>query len=160
MTHEPKHVVYDCNVLLGAMLSTKGAAYQCKRLVDESKVSLFVSHFVLQELRQTPHHPDLKRFALHTPARVEAFIIDLLTHATLIDNVPTLFDYPRDPDDAHYVNLALAVNAIYVVSNDNDLLDLMDTSKPPAIDFKRRFPGLRIVEPKTLLREIEKAPAT
>ena len=26
MTHEPKHVVYDCNVLLGAMLSTKGAA--------------------------------------------------------------------------------------------------------------------------------------
>ncbi len=154
MTPEPKRVVYDCNILLGAMLSTKGAAYQCKQVVDDRRVALFVSPFVLQKLRETPHHPDLKKFKFLTPARVDAYIADLLKKATLIQDVPVVFEYPRDPDDAHYVNLALAVKAIYVVSRDNDLLDLSNPLKPAASEFKQRFPDLRIVEPRTFLSEI------
>jgi predicted nucleic acid-binding protein len=60
----------------------------------------------------------------------------------------------RDPDDAHYVNLALAADARLIVSRDRDLLDLMDSAKPEAAEFQSRFPALRILDPVGFLREI------
>jgi predicted nucleic acid-binding protein len=39
--------------------------------------------------------------------------------------VPVFFHYDRDPDDEHVLNLAIATKATYVVTRDNDLLDLM-----------------------------------
>jgi predicted nucleic acid-binding protein len=61
----------------------------------------------------------------------------------------------RDPDDSHYVNLALAADAKLIVSRDRDLLDLMDNSIPEGLDFQGRFPSLRILDPVAFLREFE-----
>lgn len=154
MTSDRRLAVYDCNVLLGAILSNKGSAFQCMQLVDAGKVQLFVSPFSVQELRETANHPDLKCFRELTQERVDVFILDLLTKATLLDNIPEVFQYPRDPEDAHYVNLALVARASCIVSRDNDLLDLMNPTNPAGADFKRRFPQLRILQPIELLREV------
>lgn len=51
------------------------------------------------------------------------------------------------------MNLALAARAKYVVTRDNDLLALMDESRPEARQFAKLFGSLRIIEPQTLLRE-------
>ena len=70
--------------------------------------------------------------------------------STSINNVPCVFAYPRDPKDEPYINLMIAADAEYLTSRDNDLLDLM---KDP--DFTARFPGIRVIDPASLLREIE-----
>lgn len=62
--------------------------------------------------------------------------------------------YDRDPDDAHYVNLALAADARLILSRGKDLLDLMDSTKPEAAEFQKRFPTLRILNPVGFLREV------
>jgi hypothetical protein len=42
----------------------------------------------------------------------------------------------------------------YLVSRDNDLLDLMDQTKPEGKGFAERFPGLQILDPVAFLRAL------
>jgi predicted nucleic acid-binding protein len=79
--------------------------------------------------------------------------------ATFFDSVPAVFTYPRDPNDEPYVNLALAAGARYLVTWDNDLLDLMNEATPAGQDFRRRFPDLTILNPVAFLRELAPPPA-
>lgn len=151
--------VYDCNVLLGAILSTRGANYACVELVMSGRVTLILSSKVLLELRRMPDHKDLKRFKSLTVERIDALVARLLPRAMLIDDIPARFEYARDPDDAHYVNLALAANAVYVVSRDKDLSDLMNAETADAVDFRGRFPHLRILEPREFLEEMRTLPS-
>ncbi len=51
------------------------------------------------------------------------------------------------PNDLPYLNLAVASRAEFLVSWDDDLLDLMQDPS-----FVARFPRLRIVNPVTFLR--------
>jgi predicted nucleic acid-binding protein len=73
-----------------------------------------------------------------------------------VATVPTLYEHPHDPDDSHYVNLALAAGARLVVSRDRDLLNLMETNRPEGEEFRRRFPELRILDPVEMLRELRR----
>ena len=82
--------------------------------------------------------------------------------ATFVDVVPHVFDFPRDPKDAHYVDLAVAASAKLIVSRDKDLLSLADESTPEGQDFKARFPGIAILTPPAMLQMLDEnqAPST
>jgi len=147
-------VVFDCNTFLQALASPEGPAGQCVQLAIDRKINLFVSPSVLEELREVTSRPKvITRLRLHTN-RVEEFFEAIEIAATLLVGFPEVFSYPRDPDDAHYVNLALAADAKLIVSRDRDLLDLMDLTKVEAADFQKRFPALRILNPVEFLFEI------
>ena len=70
--------------------------------------------------------------------------------------MPRVFAYERDPKDEPYINLALAVHAEYLVSRDSDILDLGDTSSQEGQRFQERFPQVKIVDPVTFLREVQR----
>jgi len=148
-------VVFDCNIFLQALSSPQGPSGRCVQLAIDGKANLFISPSVLQELREITCRPRVIA-KLHLVAdRVEEFFETLEIAATLLSGFPELFVYQRDPDDAHYVNLARAAYAGLIVSRDKDLLDLMDTTKPEAMEFQSRFPDLRILNPVAALRELE-----
>ena len=69
----------------------------------------------------------------------------------MIDNPPHVFEFPRDPDDAHYIDLAVAAKARLVVSRDEDLLSLRDTGTEAGRDLVARFPELTILTPPEAL---------
>ena len=75
-----------------------------------------------------------------TPSRCSATECDRWPHK--IDPVPAIFTLIRDPDDEPYLNLAIAVSAEYLVTRDNDMLDLM---KDP--EFRTNIPRLRFLIP-------------
>jgi predicted nucleic acid-binding protein len=54
-----------------------------------------------------------------------------------------------------YVNLAIVANASYLVSQDQDLLDLMTTSTDIAPQFRARYPFLRIMKAADFVGEME-----
>ena len=151
MSESAPRAVFDCNVFLQAILSDRGPAYGCLAAVRTGTALLFVSDTVLSEIRNLPMHRSLRRFRSLTPERVERFIADLLSKSILIGNAPAAFQYPRDPDDAHYVDLAAASRAEYLVTRDADLLDLMMADTPEAKDFRVRFAAIKIVEPQAFL---------
>ena len=147
-------VVFDCNVFMQAIAAPGGPAGRCVELALTGQVTLYTSPIVLSEIRRVTSHPKLiNKFRLR-PDRIAALFENLPKFAVMIPTVPELWSYHRDPDDAHYVNLALAADARLIVSRDKDLLDLMDSTKPEAAEFQKRYPTLRILNPVGFLREI------
>jgi putative PIN family toxin of toxin-antitoxin system len=154
----PSRVVFDCNTLLQGLASPHGPAGTCTQLVLGGEVQLFLSTAVIDELRDVGRRPRVARKLGLDSERLEAFIQMLERTGTVLTGFKALFVYGRDPDDAHYVNLALAAGARLIVSRDRDLLDLMDGERREGADFQRRFPSLRVVTPVEFLREREGEP--
>jgi putative PIN family toxin of toxin-antitoxin system len=154
MSGDPQHVVYDCNVFVQALINRVGPAGRCITLALNREVLLFISEPLLAEIRNAPNKPTPARLGV-TVDRTETLIGNLLKTGTLVANVPIEFTYERDPDDAHYVNLALATESDLIVSRDRDLLDLMAPAPREALDFHQRFPSLRIIDPLQFLRDRE-----
>jgi len=149
----PLPVVFDCTIYAQALINPRGASGACLAAAAAGRLRLFISYYTLEEIRELPFK--LKPRLRISPSRVEAFILELAKFAHPVDLIPAVFAYARDPDDAHYVNLAIAAAATLVVSRDKDLLDLMDGNTPAGQDFLLRFPGLKVVTPPTLLKELE-----
>ncbi len=68
---------------------------------------------------------------------------------------PNILRYLRDPNDAPYLNLAIETKAVFLVSRDNDLLDLMTDYTDESKDFRRRFRKIKIVDPVKFLQIME-----
>ncbi len=153
-----RNAVFDCNVFLQAMLSTHGAAHACWQNVLSGRITLFVTPYILAEIRKLPEHGKLRKFSKFTAERVERFIEELLDVAELISDPPPIFNYPRDPEDGHYVDVAIATNSMLIVSNDKDLLDLMRNSNADGKALRAQHPSFRVLTPPQFLAVIAEAP--
>lgn len=152
----PPKVVFDCMVYLQAAAREESPAAACLRLAENHLLQLFVSSDILAEIKDVLSRPKLRaRFSVLTDEIVAAFVERLQKTAEIAASVPRRFTFTRDVDDEPYLNLSIEVQADYLVSRDNDLLDLMKLTKADGIDFQKRFPFLRILDPVTFLREIE-----
>ena len=154
-------VVFDCMLFLQAAANRKSPAARALNLLDTGEIRLFVSKQILKEVREVISRPEVRQCLPGiTDDGVEAIFDRLRKRAVLVRQVPKVFSYPRDPKDEPYINLAVAAKAVYLVSRDNDLLDLMRWDTEDGREFQRRFRHLRIVDPVTFLQEIEqKKPA-
>lgn len=147
----PPQAVYDCNVLVQALISKRGPAYVAVEAAGDGRVDLFHSAYIVDELRRVAARPSLAiRFSL-TEKRVDDFVELLEGCSHCMTAVPHVFDLDRDPDDAHYVDLAVAAKAQLIVSRDRDLLSLSDLTRPEGQEFARRFPNLQVVTLPQLL---------
>lgn len=86
---------------------------------------------------------------------VNALLAKMEAKAILTTNIPEEYHYERDPDDEMYLNLAIVSNASYLVSKDDDLLDLMSTDTDVGRRFRVRYPFLRILRAADFVRDIE-----
>ena len=80
---------------------------------------------------------------------MERFLLKVATLATLIHDVPTAMQLPRDPTDEPYLNLAIAMKASFIVTRDPDLLSLMNDES-----YKTIYPTLSIIDPPAFLRHV------
>lgn len=83
----------------------------------------------------------------------------IASFADIVTDVPEVYQHPYDPDDSHYVDLALKADARLIVSRDRHLLMLADSARKEGQEFQARFPALRILDPVQLLQELEKTKA-
>ncbi|MDQ3322337.1 MAG: putative toxin-antitoxin system toxin component, PIN family [Acidobacteriota bacterium] len=139
--------VFDCNIFLQTLLNPNGVAAM-RRSSPKRNAKLFVSKATLEEIRDVilrlnilARLPDVDEF------QIELFIEHITRISTFVDSVPHEFDFERDPKDEIIIDLAVEVEADYIVSRDKDLLDLMTGYTDECKDFRRRFRGLKIVNP-------------
>lgn len=148
----PERVVFDCNVFFQAFVSETGPAGQLLNAVSKKSLLLFISPFVLDELQDVLSRPHLASQFQFTRLRVTEYLESLTQLATMTKDVPPVFEFKRDPKDAHYVDLALAVDAKLIVSRDKDLLSLRDITTGEGRDFLRHYPHLLILTPPEVLK--------
>lgn len=146
-------VVFDCNIFVQALINIAGPAGRCVRKATDGAFQLFTSNFILDEVRES-HYKIPRKYGV-TAEQTRAMAAGIARIAVIVDQVPPVFVYDRDPDDAHYINLAIRTDAKLIVSRDKDLLDLMNPAQATARSFQKRFPLLRIIDPVTLLHELE-----
>ena len=154
MTKAPERVVFDCNVFFQAFISENGPAGRLLQAVDEKRIELYVSEYVLNELRDVLSRPKLVAQFGFTSERAAEYAESVAEMATAVADVPHVFDFPRDPKDAHYIDLAVAVDAKLIVSRDKDLLSLRDIGTVEGQDFHARFPAISILTPPEALLAI------
>jgi uncharacterized protein len=151
-------VVFDCVVLVQSLLKKAGPAVECVNRFRDGHLTLVISKETLAELRDVLSRSSLRdRYPLLTAERVEALISLLRWKGELIRHVPKRFVYPRDPNDEPYLNLAIEAQADYLVTRDNDLLELMKWDTEEGRVFQKQFRSLHIVDPVTFLNEIEQS---
>jgi putative PIN family toxin of toxin-antitoxin system len=154
-----QRVVFDCNVYFQALISRNGPAARCFSAVQDGRLELFTSPRVVEELRDVCLRPHIARRFRLSDARVAAFVAEIELVAKLMNEVPHVFDFTRDPDDSHYVDLAIASQARLIVSRDRDLLVLNDPHDPDGSEFQRRYPEISIVTPVELLTFLRQSPS-
>ena len=148
----PERVVFDCNVFFQALTSPFGPAARLLELASSRDILLFVSAYAIDEIRDVTSRPHIVAKYRLDASIVADFIADISSFATYVDSVPHVFDFGRDTDDAHYVDLAFAAHAKLIVSRDKDLLSLRDAATSEGRDFLARFPTLFILTPPEALK--------
>jgi putative PIN family toxin of toxin-antitoxin system len=149
--------VFDCMVFLQAVVSPRGPAFRCLEKVWQGDVRLLLSPSILYEIQDVLGRPELQlKWSQLRPERVTPFLQQVTSIAALQPDPTHAFPLPRDPDDQIYTDLAIAAGADYLVTwNDRHLTYLMRQDTPEGIDFCRRFPKLKIVDPVTFLRAVD-----
>ena len=144
-------------VFIQAVANDESPAARILDLVDSGEVKLYMSEEILSEARNVLSRPELRgRLSGITDVRVEALFRRLERKAFWMRQVPRLFEYPRDPKDEPYINLAVAAGADYIISCDKDLLALMTGYNEESKEFRQRFRPLKVITPPALLEEIER----
>jgi putative PIN family toxin of toxin-antitoxin system len=155
---EAIHVVYDCMIFLQAA-ARPDRIHGTMQLVRDSQVSLCMSPAIIAELRDVLTRPEVRaKFPALKPHYVGTFLNEVLSRSKIMNNVPGVFSLPRDKKDEPYTDLAIAAGAKYLVTwNDRHLAYLMRQDTSEGVEFCRRFPSLKIVDPPTFLEEIRQA---
>lgn len=148
-------VVFDCNIFWRAFFHRAGIGHECYKLVINESVRHYVSDETVEELLEVLAREDtLSKFPEYDLDDVEEFVNDIVYIPTYVQSVKQLMHLARDIDDEPYLNLAISVRANYLVTTDNDLLDIMTGTDFESKKFRQRFRGLKIVRPDEFLRVV------
>ena len=113
-------LVIDTNLFISAALSSQGAPAKLVREVL-ARHRLVFSQSTFDELRTRLYRPKFDRY-ISLELR-ESLLHDLNASAVWVDIGESAF-YCRDRDDDKFIETALKAQAHYLVSGDNDLLEV------------------------------------
>lgn len=150
-------VVVDTNILLQSLLNDLGPASKCLAYFRRGEIDIVISRATLREAQAVLSRSSLRsRYPQLTDEKVARLIDFLRYRGIYVRRVQNWVEYPRDPQDEPFLNLAIEVEADYLVSRDPDLLDLMKWEQVESRAFQQRFRFLTIVTPVDFLGVMEK----
>ena len=137
-------IVLDTNVFVSALINPRGKPAQILNYVFESKVRLFTSPSIIEELERVLSYPKLvKRHGLEKE-ELKKFVSDLLSILSPVEGKKAIEVIVEDPADNNYLSCALDAKADFIVSGDIHLLNL------------REYEGIQIITPAQFLEMLEK----
>jgi putative PIN family toxin of toxin-antitoxin system len=128
-------------------------------LVAQGTVTPVLSIDIVAEIRDVLTRPKLvAKYPALTTTAVDAFLSDCIRQSKWIDPLPEHYVLTRDPKDSKYLNVAIEARSPYLVTDDNDLLELMDQATVVGQDFQAKFPTISIMRPPEFIAAITASP--
>jgi uncharacterized protein len=126
MAKTPKRVVVDTNVVLSALLFSKGRVTSIRDAWQTSRIQPIVSRAIAEELIGALDYP---KFKLET-AEKQILLAAYLPYCETLTQPATRARLPkcRDTDDQKFLLLAAAAKADALVTGDKDLLALRENT--------------------------------
>jgi putative PIN family toxin of toxin-antitoxin system len=132
-------VVLDANVLVSAILSPDGTPARILEAWRGEQFDLVISNAIVEEIDRVLHYPKIMRRHRWSEEHLQRFL-DALAHlAVVTPGQLTLVVIANDPPDNRYLECAVEGEAAYIVSGDEDLLQL------------GIYQGTRIITPRQFL---------
>ena len=145
-------VVLDTNTLVRAASRSTSPAGRLIEGCLQREFILLLSKPVLAEYRKVlGYEKVLARNPEITGKRLVLLLQRLRFFSEYLPTISVTFEFDRDPDDAKFVELAIAGNATHIVTYDRDLLSLRDQHTDAAKRFRQRLPNAKILAPPELL---------
>jgi putative PIN family toxin of toxin-antitoxin system len=120
----PDLIVIDTNIFISAVLSPSGTAYKAfSKAIKNFKI--VHTEETYQELAQRIYKPKFDRY-ISNPRR-EDFLSSIRNQSQFSQTTLEIADC-RDPDDNKFLELALEVQAKFLLTGDKDLLSLKTQS--------------------------------
>ena len=142
----------DTNVLLAGLVSKSSASQKVVDSLAARKAIVLLSTPVLAEYRAVLLHPaTLERFENLTRRRIEQALHRLRYIGDEYRVVRASFEFPRDPCDAMFVELAIAGKATHLITMDGDLLSLPTARTDAGKRFRQRLPRLTVQTPQAFI---------
>lgn len=142
----PLCAVLDSTVLVSAFLTPGGAADALIEQARAGRIIGAVAEAILVETAEVLLTAGrIRQRYPYTDADVDAYLRSLRHAALIIADLPPLSGVVRDPNDDMILACAVAAEAAYVVTRDDDLLSL------------QTYAGVVIVSPETLLAMLRSA---
>lgn len=116
--------VLDTNVVVSGIIKEEGPAGQILRLlVQERKFTAVTSVEILAEIREVLLRPKVRKYHGWTDEQIDTFVIFLYAQSLVMEG-KLLVNIARDSSDNKFLSCAREANAEYLVSGDDDLLEL------------------------------------
>ena len=128
--NEPNRVVIDTNIWISFLIGKRLSGLH--RHIDSGRIKIVAFEAQLRELAAVQNRPRIRKYI---PAEQAEDCLDLFCEAALFvkpDQGPSLC---RDPKDDYLLFTALAAQADYLVSGDDDLLSLRNIGSTRIISF-------------------------
>jgi hypothetical protein len=116
---KPIKVIIDTNIWVSFLISNK--IIKLDSLFYQNRIIVLFSKELLDELNKVSKYPKLKKY--FSPTAIEDMINSLNDYLDFIE-VFTKVNICRDPNDNFLLSLAKDGKANYLITGDNDLLDL------------------------------------
>jgi putative PIN family toxin of toxin-antitoxin system len=117
------NVVLDTNIYIGAVITPRGPAGQVVTAWRGSAFDVVLSRQLIAEIERALTYPQVQRYMSLGSIEL-ADLMDRLYRIAIRVDPETALSISRDPDDNPVLEAAVAGEAEYVVTNDNDLLSL------------------------------------
>lgn len=118
-------VVIDANIILSAVISQTGLPNQLIDMLFSARAfEHVVSPAIIAEWYECVSRKSIQKAAKASELQLQSFIASIIAYSTVIDDSTTAQGLCRDPKDDMYISAALDANANFIVTGDNDLLDL------------------------------------
>lgn len=134
--------VFDTNILISALITKKQSApHQLYKAFTTQKFLLISSPSILAEVENVINREKIVKYHKLNPKQREAIMEQLLTlcYVTLESVKTDKVIIERDPKDDKFLYAAIEAHADYIVSGDDDLLDL------------KEYKGIKILSPNDFL---------
>ncbi len=134
-------IVIDTVVFVRSLINPHS---RCGKIVfSHNKIyQLFVSEPIVTEILEVLHRPELT-VKFRALKNMDFFMVmEILGHAKVVE-ISTIGQVSRDPKDNKFLATAAETKSDYLVTEDNDLLDL------------REYQGVKIVNTDTFLHILE-----
>ena len=116
--------VLDANVLVSALISSRGSPGEILAQWEQERFELVVSPAILEELQRVIRYPRFQE-RYHLPKDAVARFLDLISsQAILVYPERTVNIVHDDPTDNRYLECALAGEVNYLITGDRHLLEL------------------------------------
>lgn len=138
-------VVLDANVLISAILTSKGHPAKILNKWKAGAFDVVISLSILEEIERVIFYPKIKRRLTWSDLEINDFLLGLAQFGIMVSKEPKVDVIREDPTDNKYLACAQKGGADFIVTGDQHLLRLRDHE------------GIDIVTPKGFLNILKES---